>query len=456
MPSQVFIVSNSPRFALVWLLPLLACGLLSAQHNNRSGRDLQFRFSNPGARSLGFGGAFIGLADDATAPLANPAGSVRTAKRSASFELNYNSVDNNIPFAGGEVLQTNIFEFEFNLEQKTVPEETFQIPYLAMVFPKDKWRYGFFLHQQANLRRVYENDSVFFCHLNSNFYPECRDADNPEFFPPSSEFMELKILNVGGSLAYAFNDAFSLGLSLFYSDFSYQADSVQVNTQIAGDAVVSRTARGDDTSWGGIAGMLWQVTEELSVGATYKYQPEFTYAAELFATRPVPRTPANFTRPAPFKVPDSIGVGISVNPFENITLNVDANRVYYSELTDELVDFSGLSTQDGAITQAMPDVTEVHVGLEWISLSKPLTLRVGYWLDPYHAPVNNVDDSQLLEGNSTDPELRDVFFLHIFEEDENHYSMGLGWTFGTKFQLDMAVDIGDFSENGTLSGIYRF
>ncbi|MGB5341528.1 MAG: hypothetical protein WBP67_05500, partial [Thermoanaerobaculia bacterium] len=34
--------------------------------------NLQFNFADPGARSLGFGGAFVGLADDATAAFANP------------------------------------------------------------------------------------------------------------------------------------------------------------------------------------------------------------------------------------------------------------------------------------------------------------------------------------------------------------------------------------------------
>src|SRR6476620_7704479 len=35
---------------------------------------LQFNFGNPGARSLAMGGAFLGLADDASAAEANPAG----------------------------------------------------------------------------------------------------------------------------------------------------------------------------------------------------------------------------------------------------------------------------------------------------------------------------------------------------------------------------------------------
>jgi len=38
---------------------------------------LEFSFSNPGARSLGLGGAFAAIADDATAAFANPAGLVQ-------------------------------------------------------------------------------------------------------------------------------------------------------------------------------------------------------------------------------------------------------------------------------------------------------------------------------------------------------------------------------------------
>jgi hypothetical protein len=35
---------------------------------------VDFRFNNPGARANAMGGAFIGLADDATAAYTNPAG----------------------------------------------------------------------------------------------------------------------------------------------------------------------------------------------------------------------------------------------------------------------------------------------------------------------------------------------------------------------------------------------
>src|SRR5436305_14544240 len=57
----------------------VACTLivlpLAAQNTDiESLSGLQFNFGNPGARSLGMGGAFLGLADDASAAEANPAG----------------------------------------------------------------------------------------------------------------------------------------------------------------------------------------------------------------------------------------------------------------------------------------------------------------------------------------------------------------------------------------------
>src|SRR5919109_3020167 len=57
------------------VLGLLAAIPLAAQNTDIEAlAGLQFNFGNPGARSLGMGGAFIGLADDASAAEANPAG----------------------------------------------------------------------------------------------------------------------------------------------------------------------------------------------------------------------------------------------------------------------------------------------------------------------------------------------------------------------------------------------
>src|SRR5881628_1045714 len=56
------------------LIALITVPAVAQNTDIESLSGLQFNFGNPGARSLGMGGAFLGLADDASAAEANPAG----------------------------------------------------------------------------------------------------------------------------------------------------------------------------------------------------------------------------------------------------------------------------------------------------------------------------------------------------------------------------------------------
>src|SRR6059058_6562670 len=63
-----------------------AASLFAADLTNPFQQQLQFNFGNPGARSLGMGGAFLGRADDASAAEANPAGLTILRKPEISLE----------------------------------------------------------------------------------------------------------------------------------------------------------------------------------------------------------------------------------------------------------------------------------------------------------------------------------------------------------------------------------
>src|SRR5437867_13375576 len=77
------------RNTFVLLTVSLALALPAAAQNTdiESLSGLQFNFGNPGARSLGMGGAFLGLADDASAAEANPAGLTILRKPEVSLEV---------------------------------------------------------------------------------------------------------------------------------------------------------------------------------------------------------------------------------------------------------------------------------------------------------------------------------------------------------------------------------
>src|SRR5215210_1907918 len=85
----------------LFLIAALATLPLGAQNVDIEALSgLQFNFGNPGARSLGMGGAFLGLADDASAAEANPAGLTVLQKPEFAVELRQAMELKSIPVRG--------------------------------------------------------------------------------------------------------------------------------------------------------------------------------------------------------------------------------------------------------------------------------------------------------------------------------------------------------------------
>jgi long-subunit fatty acid transport protein len=85
------------RWSLLALL-LLAPGAAVAGDkglvDSETFSGFQFNFNNPGARALGMGGAFVAVADDATAVIANPAGLVILQRPELSAEVKFTRFTN--------------------------------------------------------------------------------------------------------------------------------------------------------------------------------------------------------------------------------------------------------------------------------------------------------------------------------------------------------------------------
>src|SRR5579862_147821 len=74
------------------VLAVLAIGLCwsrpaSAQTDEEFFQTFPLNFSNPGARAQAMGGAFIAVADDASAAVTNPAGLANLTRQQAYFEF---------------------------------------------------------------------------------------------------------------------------------------------------------------------------------------------------------------------------------------------------------------------------------------------------------------------------------------------------------------------------------
>src|SRR5712692_8537083 len=108
---------------------------LAAQNTDiESLSGLQFNFGNPGARSLGMGGAFLGLADDASAAEANPAGLTVLRKPEVSLEVR-NYQEQQLFTTSGTFPTVERTPF-------THYSQRVELTFGSFVYPWKKWTFG--------------------------------------------------------------------------------------------------------------------------------------------------------------------------------------------------------------------------------------------------------------------------------------------------------------------------
>jgi long-subunit fatty acid transport protein len=212
-------VEKYPRFASAVLLGvaiLLMPVRVSAQ---QAVIPLQLSFSDPGARSAGLGGAFVALADDATAAFANPAGLVQLVKPEISVEVRNWSYS--IPYTVGGRAEGDPsgqgLDVTAGLVKGESTYDTTSLSFLSLVWPIGDWSFAVYRHQYADLEFSGETQGIF--------------GGGSDSFQErwSDQQMHSKqdILSYGLSAAYRFSDKFSVGLGVAYFDVSMEALTVE-------------------------------------------------------------------------------------------------------------------------------------------------------------------------------------------------------------------------------------
>lgn len=408
---------------------------------------LEFSFSNPGARSMGVGGAFVALADDATAAFANPAGLVQLLRSEVSLELrqrNYSS-----PYTrGGRALGTPTgrgIDTIDGIHTAFSDDTTSGISFLSFVYPGASWSLALYRHQLADFSMTTQINGLF--------------GDVPEGgvrrHPDQRSTIDLAIVATGVSGAYQLSERFSLGLGLTY--FSGQVEyrgaiyGVDVypdtfwesNSFLPDRRLASSSFDTDESDIGFNVGGLWKITESWRLGIVYRQSPRFDY--ELYnRAGPANEEPegsilASVTDRS-IAFPDVWGLGIAYrSPSGSLTVGFEWDRVEYSTILESLespvADIEDVSVDDA---------NELHLGLEYVFLeARPLiAIRGGLWHDPDHR----------YRSHSEDPFAR---ALYPAGEDTLHIAVGIGVAF-RMFQIDIGVDFSDLVDQFALSAIYSF
>lgn len=474
-----------------------------AQTNDEVTAALQFDFSPPGARSLALGNAFVGLADDATAAYANPAGLLRLTRPEVSVEVRHRRDRQTFPDRGsasgtptGQGIDT-VDDLVFS-EQESQNTGVGFLSYVGVAGERLRW--AVYRHEAARFDADIESQGPFI-----------RSAANRSRLAALSGRLELDLINVGVSAAYALSDRVWLGLGVSY--YSLHLDAVTrryltVDLEspvskpsfdpvplIAANVRDRHVQQSDDDALAAILGVMWRGSgDRWSAGLVYRQSPEFDLGYSFQWGRQAIAQAAgdrdgdgvldqepnlNWVDPGVedalsgrtvFKVPEMWSVGLAWRPTPAWTLSFEANRVAYSDLRPKAnILLSGLDRQnacgdfdpngnpqprDPCFTAplrfqrfAIPDVTELHLGMEYVfGGSLPWALRWGAWHEPDHHLT--------FEDPRAAPEDR---FAARFRpgDDQTHWTVGVGLAF-RRLQLDFAVDLSDSRDVASLSTVYRF
>ncbi|HEX4955084.1 MAG TPA: outer membrane protein transport protein [Thermoanaerobaculia bacterium] len=446
--------------ALALLAVLVVFGLPArGQSNDEIQTGAQFNFSTPGARSLGLGGAFLGLADDATAAYANPAGLAQLAASEVSVEGRSWRFESRFA-AGGHTPETGVtgigIDTAGGVQEGRIARETAAASFLSTVYSGGRWAIALYRHQLADYEAAIDSQGPF-----------VGGRGNTARTQPVRSQLDLEIWHVGAAGSWRVTDGLFLGASLSSYDFALSSRTERfARNPPTGDPVRDgltgnhfgpadflpenlsniQTQDGEDRDWGVNLGLLWKANGQWSVGAVYRQGPDFGFRAEVVdgprGNRPG-QVREDLGGSGLFHVPDVFGVGVVWRASDELTFAFDWDHVRYSALTEDLVNVLRTSGSEPEHF-AVDDANELHLGCEWQTLASklPFAVRLGAWWDPDHR-IRYQGTNELL--------------LARFRrgEDELHLAGGLGVVIH-RLQLDLAADVSETTRTFSLSAVARF
>lgn len=221
------------RFALLpWpvlvLLALIVCPFATAQ------TSIEPPVISPGARSLGLGGAFVAVADDATAAYANPSGLMQLVRPEISAELR-----------------------SWSEEREGLASNLSSLGFLSFVLPRQRWSLAFYGQTLASLE-----------------FPEEWWLDEGGIDPLSG----LVILNGGVSAALSLGERVSVGFGVTVFAGSFTEGDFSSSDPFAHDEVY--------TEAGATAGILWNLDDAWAIGASFRSGADFRFEGGSRAVLP--------------------------------------------------------------------------------------------------------------------------------------------------------------------------
>jgi long-subunit fatty acid transport protein len=415
------------------LMYVIICALPALALPGTEAAALDFDMSstlNPvgsGARATGMGGAFIGVADDATAASWNPAGLVQLEKPEVSAVYGH-------------------FHRIQNYDSPSHPEiaseegiDTDSLNYASIAYPFVLFNRNMIV--SLNYQRLYELDKE----IKGDFIYDIEDDDpavDIDISQGTERTVDGHLYALSPAMAVQVVPGFYLGATLNIWDNIVGRNgwenkkkfttTTNVNISMEEPGVFSYDERKHDVSTQHITqnvsfeginqniGFLWEITDSLTLGGVYKtpFDADLeikvdetnidqctststtTFFGESVSEGPidcsVPQPPkSRETYDYTLRMPPAYGIGLSYRHSDRLTVALDVYRTEWSrfiiidEEDNEINPLTGVDIRSGRLK----DTTQVRLGTEYLFIKDKyvIPVRFGLFYDPEPA-AGHVDD----------------------------------------------------------------
>ena len=382
---NVFCRLSGLAFTIVFLMLLMISGAFAADLSRMEIPST----ANPvgsGARALGMGGAFIAVADDATAASWNPGGLIQLEKPELSVVGSYvhlgeNNTFGNNPEASG---QQSVGYGNLN--------------YLSGAYPFKALNRNMIV--SLNYQHLYDFNRQwnFGCNFPGGFYTA----------PVSYDYEQKGALYALG-LAYSVEivPSFSMGLTLnYWGDGLYnnkweQTYKVHGNLNMGGFPGTTDLYQKESfafSGWNANLGFLWKMNGKWTLGGVFKapFKADITRERQYNTDTVFPTFPAANTSTSTsnkyyenLKMPMSYGLGLAYRFSDNFSMAGDVYRTQWNDYVYE--NFQGVKTSPiNGLSEGEANIgatTQIHLGCEYLFIKEKFTVpvRAGVFYDPVPA-----------------------------------------------------------------------
>lgn len=440
-------------YHLLVLLPAVSLFSLplAAQTDLTIFREFQFDFSTPGARANGMGRAFVGLADEATAGYANPAGISVLGTPELYVEWRTNHTDYLA------IHENDLFTFLDPAAAGLPMDSSFdagRIGFASYSFSRGKTNFSLYYVNNLDYRREPVSESAVVLYDDGFF----------EFsYINNHHVRKIRLDTIGVSLSRMFGDlsvGLSVGASTLDLDFVYQTNLESIDLPQIGTDLTRSEAQSEHTKATFVLGARYPLRPDLQVGFAAKLHPRFSYTERINNREyPVTGYPDGFEVPITFRIPDSFQIGFAYQPNDRWTMLFDIDWVRYGQLIEDMTIISRLPyDKDDFDIGEEPDY---RFGAEYFIPTRKLNyaLRFGGFLDADHKTrfVGGPDP-----GDEDEPGLAETYdvlrYLYNTDDEQDNlgFTLGLGLSLNSKLQLDVAYVDSDRFRRLVASCLYRF